>query len=597
MSAGNAARPVVVLDPHAVASEDELRTGTHADVVASSTDWFSLRQVWERHGRDPHGSRVTIHVLDALHQPADLPWDIEQGATVCRLRVPPDPTVRALVLAVTDEDSDRLMAVVDSTPTATGLDLLAALAGVSRDALDDRPGRVRAALRLLRAGQSHTVLSYARQALGPDPVLEGALDAVPSFDPLKELWDEWVTSPDDPDLSQLFDACRTEVSDLFLDGTLQPSLAATAVIPRWARLGTREASPAERLQSLMAQQPPTPLPTAPLEPWLPVAAWWGSVRNELAQVNPPDEQLAASAWAVWDGIDAAFLTWIRQSYGAQLGRNWVNGPKGLHQVQPYLAKQAGQDGRVLLLVFDGMSHTLWTQIRSGARMTVLHSSGTLTMLPSLTEISRQAIAAADLPTAFLDTLNPSDLTEAEPVHWARAWATHERSAGWLRVDGGLADLSKVPLGHHDAIGVVISATDKQMHAARMMGDVGLHAGMKAWLRSGFLDRLLEAAEQHGYEVWVTTDHGGIECLPTKGPNEGALVPRAGTRHRRYANKTLRDAAVAEGIVLDSVPGLPATYGDCLLFAPGRVSWKQARISHGGLSLDEVVVPFAKVVAG
>jgi hypothetical protein len=76
--------------------------------------------------------------------------------------------------------------------------------------------------------------------------------------------------------------------------------------------------------------------------------------------------------------------------------------------------------------------------------------------------------------------------------------------------------------------------------------------------------------------------------------EGPLVDHAGTRVRLYENAVLRDTARPDGIEWDP-PGLPP--GKAPLFAAGRTGYHSGgrKVSHGGLSLDEVIVPFARVV--
>ena len=152
----------------------------------------------------------------------------------------------------------------------------------------------------------------------------------------------------------------------------------------------------------------------------------------------------------------------------------------------------------------------------------------------------------------------------------------------------------MPFGAAEVIGLVLSATDELMHSAELLGDVGLHAGLDAWLKSGVFSTLLARAAEQGYETWLTADHGNLAVKPTKEPREGAFVERAGPRARRYGSKTLRDAAAVEGVVWDALPGYPSDESQRLLFAPGRTGWGPSRLSHGGLSLDEVIVPLVQI---
>jgi len=146
------------------------------------------------------------------------------------------------------------------------------------------------------------------------------------------------------------------------------------------------------------------------------------------------------------------------------------------------------------------------------------------------------------------------------------------------------------------IGLVVSATDELMHGAELLGDAGFHSGVDTWLRGGVIGELVSRACAHRFTVWVTADHGNLEVVPTSSKREGVFVDQSGTRVRRYRNRTMRDASAVDGLTWDDVPGLPSAEAERMLFAPGRTGWGSARVSHGGLSLDEVIVPFVQVAA-
>ena len=76
------------------------------------------------------------------------------------------------------------------------------------------------------------------------------------------------------------------------------------------------------------------------------------------------------------------------------------------------------------------------------------------------------------------------------------------------------------------------------------------------------------------------------------------MEQAGVRLRIYPNATLRTQAAEYGEIWNP-PGLPTDVaGYYPLFAPGRRGYHSgaSRVSHGGISLDEVIVPVARVSA-
>jgi hypothetical protein len=144
------------------------------------------------------------------------------------------------------------------------------------------------------------------------------------------------------------------------------------------------------------------------------------------------------------------------------------------------------------------------------------------------------------------------------------------------------------------VGMVVSAIDEFLHGAHVLGDVQVAAGVKAWARQGFLQQLVARASESGFEVWITADHGNLETEPLGRAHEGLKVESAGVRVRWYASEELREARKVDGILWDP-PGLPP--GACYpLFAPERGGYfsGDSRVTHGGISIDEVIVPFVRV---
>lgn len=592
---GNGTSPVVVIDPRGIVTEAELCAAFAAPIqIARAADWFSLRRAWELEGRDrsPAAPRLILVTSDAtVDRAEDLPFDLERTSVVCRIRVPGEPATDAALLDLDAETSDR---VVDrmGTPGLSAVDaVLTAAADLPPlpvgSALSDQ---LRLALRLAGRTLPAAVLAIARTQLN-DSVAAGAVGDPPRLDDLQRAWESWLSDPAGSLWGDAFIACRAELIDLFLGGGLTPVRGDPSIVPPWAVIGVRAESFAERVDALLGASPAA---ADTFEDWVRTAQWWGEVRSNLAQVNPRDEDLSTRGWSVWAGLDESFAAWLRSQYGSQLSRTWISGPVSLDKVQPFLATRLAACERILLIVLDGLGFAQWSVIRDRARLRVVRAGGTLAMLPTLTEVSRQAIAAAGRPTQFADSLRS---TSKEPKHWSTAWADAAPGAVWKRIDGArIEELDTIPLESATVVGVVLSITDELMHSAEQMGDLGLHAGIDTWIRTEVLDTLVARAADLGFETWITADHGNLECVPTTEPREGAFVERAGTRVRRYGSKALRDEGAAVGLRWDALPGYPADEAERLLFAPGRTGWGPSRVSHGGLSLDEVIVPFVQVEA-
>jgi hypothetical protein len=219
---------------------------------------------------------------------------------------------------------------------------------------------------------------------------------------------------------------------------------------------------------------------------------------------------------------------------------------------------------------------------------------TFALVPTYTTVSRQAIFAGDLSLAYPDHLWS---THREAHHWRAFWERQEVpviATSYHRVKGRFPT-DRIDFGTRRAVGVVVNAVDDFMHSSELFGDAQILANLDVWVDNGFLADLVLRAVDDGFEVWVTSDHGNLECLPAGNPSEGLAAEAAGKRLLRYPNRPLRDSSTVDGLIWDDIPGLPPDAVP-LRFAPGRLAYTnyQLSVSHGGLSLDEVIVPFARV---
>ena len=146
------------------------------------------------------------------------------------------------------------------------------------------------------------------------------------------------------------------------------------------------------------------------------------------------------------------------------------------------------------------------------------------------------------------------------------------------------------------LGLVVPTVDNMLHGHATRRSILLET-LRGWVREGYLPDLISHLNSHGFEVLLTADHGNVEGRGIGDPREGSLSEVAGTRVRMYPNETLRRRVAQE--FPDARPwppvGLPED-SHVLLAPPGAVflPLDTVAISHGGASLDEVVVPFVRL---
>lgn len=564
--------------------------------AVEARDWFEIRRSYEQQGRRrPAGApKLVILVHSASHRdPRDLPYDIEQASEVVRVRVPVPPEYRQFVVDLPDDLSARAVRVIRGQSRDPIGAVVAELWGVVLPGDADPTRELEVLVRLrsdptvppsvwtLLEGRFRTPLGRSLSREPADP------------SPLQLAWENFLDRGSESSWAETLGGVGPRLGSLFHAGLLQPARRRAHSLPDWTTLGSTEATARDRLAELLPSRP-EPWPPLDVGDWVRQAEWWAEVRATLAEAGASALDLASDVWQIWEELDRAFGSWLQREFGPLMVRSAAM-PLTVDKIAAFLARRlrAGEAERVLLVVVDGMGLPQLATIRRAVGLRTVTSGASFAMVPTLTPVSRQAVFAGRLPLSFPETLRTTD---AEEARWKAFWEEEGVDVSGVRYirTAGVTSANVPPLEKVPVIGLVVQAVDEMLHGAHVLGDAQAAAAIQTWATHGFLRTLVEQAEEQDYEVWLTSDHGNIEALPLGKVQEGLAVESAGSRVRWYPNPALRDGARADGTVWDP-PGLPE--GVCYpLFAPGRGGYfsGEVRVTHGGFSLDEAIVPFTRV---
>jgi hypothetical protein len=146
---------------------------------------------------------------------------------------------------------------------------------------------------------------------------------------------------------------------------------------------------------------------------------------------------------------------------------------------------------------------------------------------------------------------------------------------------------------------VVDKVDRIMHGMEL-GTAGMHNQVAQWGSTGFLVSAITMLVTSGFDVYITSDHGNVEAAGLGRPREGMLADVKGERVRIFPNEMLRAATASkfEKAIPWAPVGLPDEYFP--LLAPGRCAFipnGQITVAHGGITIEEVIVPFVHVAGG
>jgi len=337
--------------------------------------------------------------------------------------------------------------------------------------------------------------------------------------------------------------------------------------------------------------------------WTSLAIKWA----ELAALihNDPTKEHLDCFLKLGDSLNKIFTAWLNNHYAGLINLPPTN-PVMLHHVSRKMARELedSQCAGVALVVLDGLALDQWISLKQVIQEQItdiiFRESAVFAWIPTLTSVSRQSIFAGKEPLYFPDSINT---TNNESLLWRQFWENHGFSRLDISYQLGLGDGDPIsdlePVfnpGTTKAIGLVVDKVDKIMHGMQL-GAAGMHNQIRQWSKQGYLSALIKYLLDLDYHIWLTSDHGNIECNGKGRPSEGSIVETRGERARVYPTPELRSKVLSDHTSAKEweSPGLPPGYYP--LVAEGRDAFirKGERIvGHGGISIEEVIVPLVKI---
>ena len=247
--------------------------------------------------------------------------------------------------------------------------------------------------------------------------------------------------------------------------------------------------------------------------------------------------------------------------------------------------------RFAIVVMDGMSEFDWRVLCESFDGIDCEQSAVFAMVPTITSVSRQSLLAGKYPVELGNPWSQSG-EKSGFVRCARSWGLRDKEIAYLR--GYDAEL---PRGCKCAAYVILDV-DERVHG-QYGGRSGMLADMELLARGGRLAALVRRLVGAGMDVYITADHGNTPCVG-RGRVTGGGVETESRGKRMLVVNDLADAeSQKEKYGLIEFPGTFLDKGYRYYLCPSGVSFDDPGkkvMSHGGISIDEVIVPFITIRA-
>lgn len=403
---------------------------------------------------------------------------------------------------------------------------------------------------------------------------------------------------------------RIYIDNLFVEGKLHPTPVKGEVsdLGTWVTSGVIEEDVSDHIGARISRlfeliQEGMPSADSRHSDWQQFAVKWAEL-SALVHCHGDPEQIASRVEMSQD-VNDVFAQWLGDHYASLVNLPPAK-PAMLHHVPRRMARdlEEGKEERVAVVVVDGLSLDQWTSVRDVIQGQLedvrFHEQAVFAWVPTLTSVSRQAIFSGKAPLYFPTSINS---TNSEGKLWRQFWEGYGLSRFDVAYRRGLGEGDADSLLDETcnpestkALGLVVDMVDKIMHGMQL-GARGMHNQIQQWCQSGFLAALISRLLEAGYGVWLTSDHGNVECIGKGRPSEGAIAETRGERVRVYPSSELR-SRVAKDYPFSSEwepVGIPQDYYP--LMAMGNTAFVKegsSMVGHGGTAIEEVIVPLVKI---
>lgn len=444
------------------------------------------------------------------------------------------------------------------------------------------------------------LISYLQQRTTNIPIKEWVTSKREFFGFLQLNWVHFVER-EYPDAHFFWDPnIRSVLGLLFLEGDLSPVQIKTSTFPKvfsWGVVYDDKQQKLELVRRLQQQLELLLSGSIDRRTWVQIARIYGRAKSISLELQMQSEEYCLSQ-ATENKVECEFDKWLVEHYGTLATLTDRNAPVMVHKTVEVLRLK--DKDKIALVVCDGLSFVQWALVEQ----TLLQQfdcevAGSYAWIPTLTSVSRQSIFSGEMPRFFNDSINT---TAKEEKAWKSLWErngipvvniSYERSLGQGKYERHNVAALKMP--KIKVAGLIVDTIDQLTHNT-IQGQLGIHAALSVWLEQGYLQSLLADLIDAGYDVYLTSDHGNKESKGIGRPNDGTLPETRGERVRVYRDVVLRDqAAVQYSCRRWSGNGLPDDF-HALIARSGEAFVREGEVvvSHGGTSIEEVIVPFVHI---
>ena len=314
---------------------------------------------------------------------------------------------------------------------------------------------------------------------------------------------------------------------------------------------------------------------------------WFSVAEKKASIHVMAEQYGITVDI--EELCRPFIDFILKGFGKLSAEMAGDTPVLVSRAMDYMKDHSK---KFVIIVMDGMSEFDWKILSKSFDGIRYDHSHAMAMIPTVTSVSRQCLLSNKFPVELESPWSQSK-EKKEFADCAKSLGFAEAQIGYER--GYDADFGPAV----SCAAIIINDVDDMVHG-QLQGRTGMYNDISLLMKQGKLIGTVQRMLKAGFDVYISADHGNTPCT-----GMGKLM-KSGveTETKSHRMVVLKDFADKDAI-LEKYPGLieyPKYYLDkqfdyLICGIGGSFDAKGEEVmNHGGITIDEVIVPFIKIKA-
>ncbi|WP_195245438.1 PglZ domain-containing protein [Clostridium celatum] len=285
-------------------------------------------------------------------------------------------------------------------------------------------------------------------------------------------------------------------------------------------------------------------------------------------------------------VNKKFKDFIFKDYKMLSGLSSFKYPVLLNKSLDYMFMN---DKKIALIVMDCMSLEDWLIISESFNGIEYKMNQIYALIPTITAISRQSLLAGKLP---LELKNPFSLGLEK-----KQFIEKGKEAGYKESEIKYYRGYDINTERNDKlISIIINDIDDLVHN-ELQGKYGLYSGILHISKENKLVNLVKKLYKEGFSVYITSDHGhSISTAIGKQKGTGVEVETRCKRAIIYKGFVDKENVIRDYNLVD-YPGfyMPKEYNYLICNQNEAFGIRgEEIISHGGMTIEEVIVPFIKI---